>query len=309
MVDASGGGVAKARLLSTERGGTESDASGEYSLCLPESDSQVRVEAAGYGTVALPFRLFGEFHYDVVLVPEAVLVGQVVANDGQAVADARVIATPDDVDGVHHVATGWATADRDGRFQIAGLAPGRFRINASAEGLAMRTPKVAVAWPATSSRELRLALEGVAQVHGRVLMAGRPVTGARITVLREGAPSGAASFSQPDGSFVLSGIPFGINELATPPYELRSPRSLAIDRSVVDDVVLDVSALATLRGHVTRKGKPVAGAEVQCARSPIHARTDLSGAYVLEGLPPGDHLISAWGGEDLAYTADKPEIR
>jgi len=308
VVDASGGGVARARLLSAERSGTESDASGAYSLCLPDGGSsvRVRVEADGYGTVELPFRLFGEFHHDVVLVPEAVLVGQVVADDGRPVADARVIATPDDVDWLHHVTTGWATADRDGRFQIAGLAPGRFRVTASAAGLGMRTPRLAVARPATSSRELRLALERVAQVRGRLVMAGRPVSGARITTLRERAPSGTASFSQPDGSFVLSGVAFGTHVFVTPPYQLRSPTSLAITSAVVDGVVLEVSALATLRGHVTRNGKPVAGAEVGCAASPILARTDASGAYVLEGLPPGDQRITAMGGELRAFTPDKP---
>jgi RNA polymerase sigma factor (sigma-70 family) len=301
VVDASGGSIAKARLLSAERGGTESDATGRYSLCLPDGNSRVRVEADGYGTVALPFRLFGEFHYDVVLVPEAVLVGQVVADGSRPIAGARVIATPDDIDWLHHVATGWATTDRDGRFQITGLAPGRFRVHASADELGMGTPQLVVARPATSSHELRLVLEGVAQVRGRVKMAGRPVSGARIIASHEGAPSDAVSFSQPDGSFVLSGVPFGINVFAAPPYEVRSPTSLAITRAVVDDVVLDVGAMATLRGHVIRKGEPVAGASVGRVGSPTHAKTDPSGGFVLEGLPPGDQRIYAASAELFAF--------
>jgi len=107
VVDASGGGIARARLLNAELAGTESDERGRYSLCLPDHDSRVRVEADGYGTVALPFHLFGELQRDIVLVPEAVLVGVVIAGD-RPVDGARVIAIPDEADRQHTVATRWA---------------------------------------------------------------------------------------------------------------------------------------------------------------------------------------------------------
>ena len=305
VVDASGGGIAKARLASTGLGGTESDATGNYSLCLPDRDSRVRVEADGYGTITLPFHLYGALHHDVVLVPEAILVGQVVADGQTPVPGARVIARPDNVDGLHHVAARWTTADRDGRFQIAGLAPGKFQLRAVAEGLATSTPQLAIARPATSSHELRITVEHVAQVRGRVVMAGAPVGGARITAAPSGGPANAVSYSQADGSFVLSGVPLGTVVFAASPYEVRGPKSVAITRAVVDDVVLDVAAMATLRGHVTRGGKPVAGADVSALRPATRAKTDASGGFVLEGLPAGGNRIHAMSLELRAVADDK----
>ncbi|HMG54459.1 MAG TPA: sigma-70 family RNA polymerase sigma factor, partial [Kofleriaceae bacterium] len=292
VLDASGGGIARARLLSAELAGTESDERGRYSLCLPDHNSRVRVEADGYGTVALPFHLYGELQRDIVLVPEAVLVGQVVAGD-HPVPGARVIATPDETDRQHQVATRWAAADRDGRFQIAGLAPGRFQLRAFADGVATATPQPALAQPAAASREIRIALEAVAEVRGRVVMAGHPVGGARIAAVRSGTQASASGFSQPDGSFTLSGALLGTSLLVARPYDVIRPSSLAITLPVVDGVVLEVRPLATVRGRVTRRGVPVAGADVTSARPLIRARTDATGGYVLEGLLPGSNLIHA----------------
>jgi len=303
--DASGGGIAKARLLSTDFGGNESDATGQYSLCLPQGDSRVRVEADGYGTFTLPFRTFGELRYDFVLAPEAILTGRVITDGHMPVAGAQVIASPDDVGALHHLATCWTTTDRDGRFQIAGVAPGRFQVSAFAEGLGTHRPQQAIARPASSSPDLQLVLEAVAQVRGRVVMAGQPVSGARIITMRNGLPSSTTSFSQPDGRFILSGVLPGATVFVARPYEVRGPNSLKITQTLVDDVVLDVRALATLRGHVTRNGKPVAGAEVSCAQCQISTESDQSGAFVLEGLPEGSHRISAGSHNVRAFAEQK----
>lgn len=307
VLDASGGGIARARLQRGDLGGSEADATGQYSLCLPDDESQVRVEADGYGTITTPFRLYGESHHDFVLVPEAILVGQVVTDGGTPVAEAQVLSSPDELGDLHHVAARWTTADHDGRFQIGGLAPGNFRVTASADGLGTRAPTPATARPAMASRELRVVVESLAQVRGRVVLAGRPVRGARIITTPRGAPSLAASYSQADGSFVLSGVPFGTATLVAQPYELRSPRSLTISYARIDDVVLEVRALATLRGHVTRKGQPVAGADLSCDQGQISAESDRSGVYVLEGLPAGDHRIFA-GSLDVRALAEPKDV-
>jgi RNA polymerase sigma-70 factor (ECF subfamily) len=93
VLDASGGAIGRARLLGAGLSGVQSDDAGRYSLCLPDINTQVRVEAEGYGTAVVSLHLFGELRRDVVLVPEAVLVGRVVA-DGAPVAGALVIARP-----------------------------------------------------------------------------------------------------------------------------------------------------------------------------------------------------------------------
>jgi hypothetical protein len=56
-----------------------------------DANSRIQVEADGHGTILMPLRVFGAFRYDFVLVPEAILTGQVVTEAGAPVAGARVI--------------------------------------------------------------------------------------------------------------------------------------------------------------------------------------------------------------------------
>jgi hypothetical protein len=150
-----------------------------------------------------------------------------------------------------------------------------------------------MARPAASSPDLRIALDALAEVRGRVVLGGRPIRGARVVAVRDNEVISPSSFSQADGSFVLPRVPRGTARLIARPYEVRSPSAITVDRAVVDGVVLDVAKLATLRGHVTRHGRPVEGADVTALQSRQRARTDANGAFTIEGLLAGNHLIHA----------------
>ncbi len=288
IVDASGGGVAKARLTVAGLGGAEANATGEYSLCVPMGDSRVRIVADGYGALDLPIHLVGELKRDFELVPEAVLTGVVVDEAGRPVPHARVLAVPQAVEQPHFLAEGAALADDAGRFRIANLAPGRFLLAARADGLGTSAPKSAVAAPGTSA-DVTLILTTFARVSGRVMMKGQPVSGARVSVARP-ALMARAAYSQPDGAFVLEDVPLGTSRLDAGEYEVVTPKELAVAAPQVDNVVIEVSELATLRGKVTRKGKPVADALVQLLGGPANSpstRTDETGAYEIRGLHGG----------------------
>jgi RNA polymerase sigma factor (sigma-70 family) len=304
VLDASGGAIPRARITERELGSAESDERGEYSVCMPDQNSRVRVEAEGYGSVSLPFRLWGALRHDFVLVPEAVLVGQVVS-EGAPVVGARVTARPDDSDSRALDDARWTTTGDDGRFQINGLAPGRFRISAISDGLGLAVPVFAVARPAVISPEIRLTLDRLAEVRGRVVLKGRPVGGARVVAIRDNEEVSATSFSQPDGSFVLSRVPQGAVRLTARPYAVSSPKTVMVNAVVVDSVVLELATLATLRGHVTRQGRPVEGADVTAVMSRQHTRTDESGAFVIEGIPAGNNLIHAASLEARAAAEDQ----
>jgi len=305
VVDASGGGIAKARVSVAGLGGTDSDAAGQYSLCLSQTFLRIRVTADGYGSLSGPLRLNGELRYDFVLVPEAIVVGRVVTEQDQPVAGAVVIALPDPSEAPHHVAPGFATADRDGRFRIDGLAPGQFQLTATGDHLASPRPTLAIATPAKSSQEIRLVVAATARVTGHVVMAGQPIAGAGVAVRGQGPRAWSVSaYSQADGSFVLDGVPFGKTAFAASPFDVKSPVSIEIKEALVD-VTLEVTKLATLRGHVTRKGKPAATAVVQCNVVPGEIRADRSGAYVVEGLPAGLVRCFSWDPGAKAFT---PEI-
>jgi len=284
IVDASGGGIAKARLTVAGLGGTEATTAGEYSLCVPLGDSVVRIVADGYGALELPIHLVGQLHRDFELVPEAVLTGVVVDEAGKTIADARVIAVPQAVEQPHFLGKGATFTDADGRFRLENLAPGRFMLAASAEGLGTSAPRPAVAAPGTAA-EITLVVSTRARVAGRVVMKGNAVEGARISVVRAGLLA-RASYSQADGSFVLEGVPLGTVKLDAGDYEIVKPRELVVGAATLENVEIEVSELATLRGKVSRQGPPAADAPVATFTGPngLQARTDEAGNYELRGI-------------------------
>jgi RNA polymerase sigma-70 factor (ECF subfamily) len=246
IADASGGGIAKARISAAGLSGTESDATGAYSVCLAPRHgfatptTNVRVDADGYGAVRQDVIVVGDIHLDFKLVPEAVLAGRVTTSDGQPVAGARVVAAGPPT--AMRTASGWTTSDRDGTFRIAGLAPSEFELVARAQGLGTPVPIPVVASPAATSREINVVLAPLPQVDGQI-----------------------------------------------PQESMKG---------------------ATVRGRVTRRGTPIAGADVMYMGPPqttVHgpapvARTDARGAFVIEGIPPGPGQLSAMDYPSKAFS-------
>lgn len=249
IADASGGGIAKARISAAGLSGTESDATGTYSVCLSPRHgfdtptTNVRVEADGYGAIRQDVIVVGDIHLDFELVPEAVLVGRVTTSDGKPVAGARVVAAGPPT--AMRTASGWTTSDGDGAFRIAGLAPAAFDVVARAEGVISNVPVSAVASPAATSREITVVVAPLAHVG-----APEPVKG------------------------------------------------------------------ATVRGRVTRRGAPIAGADVMYMGPPqttVHgpptvARTDARGAFVIEGIPPGPGQLYAMDYPSKAFSEWVPVV-
>ncbi len=319
IADASGGGIAKAHISVAGLSGAESDATGAYSLCIAPQDAfgtpaaEVRIEADGYGTIKEDIITVGDLHHDFKLVPEAVLAGRVTTSDGRAVPGARVVAGLDPGEMPHHVASGWATSDPDGRFRIAGLAPGNFHLSATADGLRTAVPVAAFARPTTTSRDIHLVLESLARIRGHVVMNGEPLGGVRVIAARDGAPS-VSGISLDDGSFVIDGVPYGKAHLVASPYRAVAPVDVQVTKAVVDDVRIDVTKMASIRGHVTRAGTPVAGADVWYMAPPQasnfgpdpKAKTDATGSFVLEGLSAGSGRIVAWDNPSKTFSDWRP---
>lgn len=287
VIDASGGGIAKARLSVSGLGGTEASATGEYSLCVPLGDSRLRIVADGYGALDMPIHLVGALKRDFELVPEAVLTGVVVDEAGSPVPHARVLAVPQAIEQPHFLGEGTTVADTEGKFRIPNLAPGRFLLAATADGLGTAAPKSAVATPGTGA-EVTLVVTMRARVSGKVMMKDQAVAGARVSVIRPGLLANAA-YSQSDGSFTLDNVPLGTARLDAGTYQIVTPKELAVAKPHVDNVVIEVSEMATLRGKVLRKGNPVPDALVVLFTGPngLNDRTDEKGEYEIRGLPGG----------------------
>ncbi len=253
-------------------------------------DSRVGIEADGYGGLELPIHLVGTLKRDFELVPEGALAGHVVDERGASVPFARVVALPQAVEQPHFLALGSTTADGDGHFRVPNLAPGRFLLVAFAPGHGTAPPTPAVA-ALGSTEEVTVVLIARAQVTGTVMMKGKPVEGARVSVATPGYV-GRTGYSQLDGSFVIEGVPLGANKLVAGPFEVITPKQLVVDKLALDGVVIEVAEMATLTGRVLRQGKPVADATVLTQQG-SQTVSDAMGSYKLTGLPPGDLQVMA----------------
>jgi protocatechuate 3,4-dioxygenase beta subunit len=212
-----------------------------------------------------------------------------VADDlGQPVADANIrFAMGFDFAGV---SASSARSGADGRFEVAKLNAGTFRVTASKAGHA----DAVVGDVAAGTLDLRVTLERFARVHGKVLRVdgSAPAGGGKVRALRAGADTTTekvmtARMSQltnlgkeddagagvdPDGNFTLSAPPGEVEVIATVPG--HAPAASETLRLAAGEerggVEIVVTAGATLHGRVTLGGaSPVAGAKVHLNR--VHA--------------------------------------
>lgn len=293
VLDVSGGAVPRARLTSAGLGGVDGDLKGQYSICVNQPRAVVRVTAAGYGPMEVEIIVSGALRYDFVLVPDAYIAGRVVGENQNPIPGASVTVSPDPASRMNHLAPVLATTDDSGRFSARGLAPGRYRLSAYADGLATATPQEAIAVAGATEREVTVVVKNSVVVKGHVMMDGRPAAGVRVVATRNGEPVSSMSYSQSDGSFVLTDVPIGTVSFVSTPFEVKSPTSLQINNSAVSDVTIIISKLASVRGRVLRRGKPVAGAEVACPILRKSVVANAEGQYVLEGLAAGQLRITA----------------
>lgn len=180
---------------------------------------------------------------------------------------------------------GEVLADRDGRFEIRGLAPGRYRVMAVAAidaGEQAAIPLQAHDVLQAGDTDHRLVLPAPTMLTGRVVTAeGAPVAAFSVR-LGGGAP---VDFHVRDGSFrygPLSPLPRGVS------LEVRADgfvaRSLTLAPS--SGAHSDVGEIVLTRGHIVRgrvvgaDGVGVAGALVAVRTpAPMTERTDPGGAF------------------------------
>ena len=309
--DASGGPIAGARLCYADLRASacvQSDAGGAYRACLHPRQTKIEVSARGYGAIDETLETINRtVRRDFLLTPEATIVGRVVrAEDGRPVADASVRSVSGGF-GLRVGAPAAAITDGGGRFTLAGLAPGRHRLAAFATGLAMSEPLEINVRAAGTTPEIVLRLGIAARISGVVNDSHGPVAGARVSVgdtalVGGGARPAAASagsvdaVTQSDGSFVLDAVPRGAAAFRVAHWDVVSPKSLVVDRPVLDGVRVVVSALGSIAGHITRQGRPAANVAIDVAVpgvEPPVVYSDADGSYILHGLRAGKYVVDA----------------
>jgi RNA polymerase sigma-70 factor (ECF subfamily) len=315
VTDASGNPIVHARVLREDTIGTETDRNGAYELCaLPTAalvaQLDVVVRADGYGAIATGVAPAGRIHRNFVLAPEATITGTAVAN-------AAIWIEPDRNDlsrAGERAARQVAIADGEGRFRITGASGGRYRIGGAARGQLAIGALVSVEAGGTTDVTVRMVPS--ATVHGRVVVHGTPVIGARVTVrsdsvvIRHDDPSRdqiavGHAVTQADGSFVLEGVPVGRTSLTAEPVRILTPPSVLVAGD--NTITLDAEPLGRIRGVVRRHGEPVPYARIDMNGPTKRGITsDGAGRYDLDGLEPGAYGFYADDQRRGAFIATAP---
>ncbi|MCU1281534.1 MAG: hypothetical protein JWM53_5080 [bacterium] len=310
--DSSGGPIAGAQVcLAPPRASAcvTADPAGAYTMCLSPLQNLVSVAATGYGGIFDRLEYVGHrVQRDYALTPEAVISGRVVRSDNNApVAQASVRVTSLER-GQRFAAPGASTTNEQGRFTIAGLAGGRYRVDAFAEGLAS-TEAVEINIDAgRPSGEVLLRLQPASRVSGVVTDGRDPIVGATVSLRLGQRPGSIDAVTQPDGGFVLDPVGRGIATLDVRSYDVREPKTITIDRADVSGVRLLVDVMGSIAGRVTYQGKPLAGARVSFPGPIEPAYSEADGTYVMHGLPPGRYHVFAENPETRAFGSG-PELK
>jgi RNA polymerase sigma-70 factor (ECF subfamily) len=189
--DDSGGSLVGARVRVTAAGnnggtGEASDGSGRYRICLPTvpgGSYALVAELAGYGALETraPDR---SATVDFTLAPQLTLTGRAVLDDdGQPVPWAQIALVPLEnrpPAGRTQPVRTVVRADEDGRFELSGLAPGRYDLRATSDEAMRVAGDVLELAPGERHRDLEVRLFPVAEVEGVTFRAGRPAPEAEL---------------------------------------------------------------------------------------------------------------------------------
>jgi hypothetical protein len=202
-----------------------------------------------------------------------------------------------------------AVADRDGRFVIDDLIPGRYRVEVAHGGAEPFRSDEFVLAPGERRDVGKLALQPGFPVTGRVVdESGSPIDGARVVVGAGGgasaASAGLVAVTDPGGSFALS-LPVGSYRLAaSAPGRGRAEAAVDVAAGASPPAlqIRLIRAEATLEGLVRDDGgRPLARARLAVwpadavdpgtapGATPIaSAVADVGGHFRLTPLPAGD---------------------
>ena len=289
---------------------------------VPSPEQATRIEVSAGGEV-------GGFHLTLIEGYTYSVSGRVLASDGSPAQSVRII-TANRSDSGQVSLRGGADTDLQGTFTVAGLLPGKYRLIAR-RGRRQES-QIASASVEVIDRDIQgltLALGSGASITGRIVSENEEPTlnWRRISVATRSAEGGRRGFGgggrpiEEDFSFRISNLPGGLYRLSVnlPPgnhyvESIRAQGQDIIDRLIemndheqLSGVEVRVSANGSrISGLVQSEadGKAVDGATVLVfaadprqrggfSRFTRTTRTDQTGRYSLEGLPPAEYLVCA----------------
>jgi protocatechuate 3,4-dioxygenase beta subunit len=292
---------------SDDHGRTTTGADGAYRLALVNpSPSSIMFEV--HDGRHVPVRRDGldvgdgkTLREDVTLELGLSITGRVSQLDGRPAVNAWVEVHRDGADEEQHEASGdESKTDPDGRFRVAALAAGRYRLIGHAQGAADGEPVVADA--GTDGVEIRLAAR--LPIAGTVKFRdGRAAVGAKVTATPAGGGREHVARSGDDGAFRFDEVDpgeYAVMAESGPASTDANFRGAGVGSVAAGeiDIAIEVDPGLTISGEVLGLGgAPVASGFVHCTRAdralPLQSSATIrAGRYEAHGLAPGTYVVS-----------------
>lgn len=306
------------------RGSARSDENGYFEICdLAEGTFMVIARVPGFSDQRLTRVQLSDPDLQIVMSRQGGVIGTVVsAADQQPVTDFRAM--------VRAVAPGSAVygrtvsqskfSDPEGRFELGGLEPGSYVVQAESPGFAPTYSETFVVSQGIVTADVRVELGQGGAIAGRVVdqSTGEPLRGAKVSTFDNGYIENP--FTQMLGGLVPRTTTdrkvktdadgnFRIDKLTAATYQIQIdhadyPRVQLKDIQVREGTTTDKATIrlrkgATIRGVVyDAAGSPLADARVSLASNqqiqyPNQIRTDAEGRFVINNVEAGSWTMSA----------------
>ncbi|HET6584303.1 MAG TPA: carboxypeptidase-like regulatory domain-containing protein, partial [Nannocystaceae bacterium] len=198
-----------------------------------------------------------------------------------------------------------AVTDDDGRFRLAGLVPGNYRVQARVAGGYGELPSALALGLAERVDDIVIETSEVGSLHARVELAEtkEPCRAGAVALMTNGSELAETAAIGPDGEVEFAALVTGTYQpfvlcLAGASREHYPP--VVVTGSEEVSATWTVDAGATVRGRVLDHARnPVRGAEVELF-GPSATRVavaDDAGAYAIGGIASGTYEITARRGE------------
>jgi uncharacterized GH25 family protein len=313
VVDGDGNAIAGATIQVFDRDSAQgrSDAEGRFTLKgLKAGRFSVNVSKSGFEPQNLQLEVPGKETL-FTLVRAGRIAGNVQAKGRESLPGFQIMATRRDASGGISSRSQSYQPDPTGKFEIE-VGQGTYVLWAMVPGFApSRSAEVAVK---SGERVEGVVIDLVpgATIRGSVTAAGtgEPISGASISMTPSrddlmnfdwGLPGAT---SQPDGSFVLEGVPEGTITLTAThaQYAQATVPGISVRAGGTAAARIELSAGGRIRGVVTSGGQPLSGARVNAWKSDgltyvgKDAVTGPDGRFEIKPLPAGDYMLGVQRG-------------